>query len=354
MTLLNDCDRSTQKGLHSLGVILLVAASLIWGTTFPLIKNAIASLSPSAILASRFVVAAVVLAPYLRRLNAKLIRDGFILGLVLFASFATQTMALETVHANRAAFVSSLTVVIVPLLGLAIGQRVLLKTLLAAIVAITGIGVMSWESGQFSMGDFLLFGNAFIYAVYILILEKVTHRHPTLSLTAVQVLVIAVLGMLWAAPELVGQIHAISTNLSAVLYLGLIATAATVLIETMSQRWVSAQEAALFYTLDPVFSAVISFLLLGETLGVRGLVGATLVLAAMVLSQGGGKDTQNNREIATLYIPFTAREDDSRLSPLTVSLHSETRQLVELGKNDHSLLSLSSASSASSAVYQKN
>ncbi|GAA6622963.1 DMT family transporter [Scytonema sp. NUACC26] len=350
MTVLDNCDRPTQKGLHTLGVILLVAASLIWGTTFPLIKNAIASLSPSAILASRFVVAAVVLAPYLRDLNAKLIRDGFLLGLVLFASFATQTLALETIHANRAAFISSLTVVIVPLLGLAIGQRVLLKTLLAAVVAITGIGVMSWESGQLSVGDLLLFGNAFIYAIYILILEKTTQRHPTLSLTAVQVLVIALLGMLWAAPELVGQIHAIGTNLSAVLYLGLIATAATVLIETMSQRWVSAQEAALFYTLDPVFSAVISFLLLGETLGVRGLVGATLVLAAMVLSQGGGKDTQDNREMATLYIPFTSREDDSRLSPLTVSLHPETRQLVELRKDDNSLLSLSSASSV---VYQK-
>jgi drug/metabolite transporter (DMT)-like permease len=321
MTVLNNCDRSTKKSLHSLGVILLVAASLIWGTTFPLIKNTIGSLSPSAILASRFVVAALVLTPYLRDLNAKLIRDGFLLGLVLFASFATQTLALETIHANRAAFVSSLTVVIVPLLGLAIGQRVLLKTLLAGVVAIAGIGVMSWESGQLSVGDFLLFGNAFIYAVYILILEKTTQRHPTLSLTAVQVSVIAVLGLLWAAPEVVGQIHAITTNFSAVLYLGLIATAATVLIETMSQRWVSAQEAALFYTLDPVFSAVISFLLLGETLGVRGLVGASLVLAAMVLSQGGGKDTQENREKATLYVPFTARKDKPQLSPLTVSLH---------------------------------
>ncbi|KAF3888150.1 MULTISPECIES: DMT family transporter [Nostocales] len=331
MTVLNDCNQPTQKGLHALGVILLVAASLIWGTTFPLIKNAIGSLSPSAILASRFVVAAVVLAPYLRCLNAKLIRDGCLLGLVLFASFATQTMALQTIHANRAAFISSLTVVIVPLLGLLIGQRVLLKTLLAAGVAITGIGVMSWESGQLSVGDFLLFGNAFIYAVYILILEKTTQRHPTLSLTAVQVWVIAVLGMLWATPELVREIHAIGTNINAVLYLGLVATAATVLIETMSQRWVSAQEAALFYTLDPVFSAVISFLLLGETLGVRGLIGATLVLAAMVLSQGG-KDTQDNTEIETLCLPFES-SDDSHLSPLTISLHPETRQLVELGKD---------------------
>ncbi|WP_460203266.1 DMT family transporter [Scytonema sp. NUACC21] len=318
MKALDDSNQATQKSLHNLGVILLIAASLIWGTTFPLIKDTIGSLSPSALLASRFAVAAIVLAPYLRRLNPQLLREGTLLGLVLFASFATQTIALESIHANRAAFISSLTVVIVPLLGLLLGRRVLLKTLFAAGVAITGIGIMSWESGQLSVGEFLLFGNAFIYAVYILILEGATQRHPTKPLTAIQVLVIAVLGMVWASPQLMEQMDAIRMNLGSVLYLGLIATAATVWIETMSQRWVSAQEAALFYTLDPVFSAIVSFVLLGEQLGVRGLMGATFVLAAMILSQSKSKGTTNDSGVIMPSISFASLQNASYLASAIV------------------------------------
>lgn len=292
MTTIDPHKQPTQNALNVQGVMLLVAITLIWGTTFPLIKDAFGSLSPAALIATRFAVAAMPFVPHLRGLNANLLRDGVLLGLVLFVSFATQATALETICANRAAFIASLNAILVPLLGSLLGQRVRVGTFLAAGLALTGIGVMSWESGALGVGDLLMFGEAFIYAVYILMLEPATLRHPPLSLTAIQLLVIAVLGAVWAAPELVGQVEAISKNFSALLYLGLVATSVTTWLQAMAQRKASAHETALFYTLEPVFSAVFSFWLLGEKLGVRGLVGAGLVLAAMVFSQSGGKGTE--------------------------------------------------------------
>ncbi len=93
------------------------------------------------------------------------------------------------------------------------------------------------------------------------------------------------LGIVWATPQLAGQVEGITTNFSTLLYLGLVVTATPVWTQAVAQRWVTAQEAALFYTLEPVFATIFSFWLLGEKLGARGLVGAGIVLVATLLSQ---------------------------------------------------------------------
>jgi len=278
---------SIRKFQHTQGIILLVAVTIFWGTTFPLVKETIVSLSPGTLIAIRCALAGLAFAVHLRDLNMRSLRDGAILGLLLFASLATQAIALETISANRAAFIASLNVILVPLLGQLLGQRVLVTTFLAAGLALGGVGVMSWEEEVLSVGDLWMVGDVLCYATYIMVLEVVTPRHRPLSLTAVQILVVAVLATLWTAPELVGQLEAIATNSSnfiPIFYLALV-TAATTWLPAIAQKWVSAQETAIIYTFEPAFAAVFSFWLLGETLGVRGWIGAGMVLAAMVLSQ---------------------------------------------------------------------
>ena len=118
-------------------------------------------------------------------------------------------------------------------------------------------------------------------------LEVVTPRHPPLLLTVVQILIVGVLATVWAAPELIGQLEALSTNFSnliPIVYLAFV-TAATTWLPAIAQNSVSAQETAIIYTFEPAFAAVFSFWLLGEKLGVRGWLGAGMVLAAMILSQ---------------------------------------------------------------------
>jgi drug/metabolite transporter (DMT)-like permease len=282
---LDDYNQPTQKNLHIKGIILFVIINIIWGTTFPLIEKTVGSLSPSVLIATRFAVAALFFSVNLRRLNALLLRDGLVLGLLFFVYLATETIALESIHANRAAFIVSLSAILVPLLGLLLGRRLPLKTFVAAGLALIGIGVMSWEGGVLGIGELLMFGDAILYAVYTLVLERVAKNHPSLSLTSVQLLVIAVLGALWSSSEIVQQFETIGENWAVILYLGLIATAIVVWLQTLAQQWIRSDEAALLYTLEPIFSAIFSFWLLGEQLGIGGFIGAALVLSAMVLSQ---------------------------------------------------------------------
>ena len=282
---------SVAKSLHSRGVLLLIMTTLLWGTSFPLLKNAVSSLSPSTLVAIRFTVAAVAFAPWLRGLNIQLLRDGVLLGLIYFAESSSTLIGIESISAHRSAFIVSLNVILVPLLGILLGQRFSGRIMFAAGLAVIGIGVMSWEGGGLNQGDLLTFGSAVGIAVYILMLETVTLRHSTLPLVAIQLLVMALLGIVWAAPQLVWQVEAIASNFGTLLYLGLLVTATPIWTQTVAQRWVSAQEAALLYALEPVFATVFSFWLLGEGLGVRGVIGAGLVLVATLLSQRKGSNS---------------------------------------------------------------
>jgi drug/metabolite transporter (DMT)-like permease len=166
-----------------------------------------------------------------------------------------------------------------------LGRYLPRRILGAAGIAIVGIGILSWEGGGFGLGDVLTFGCAVGVALYILALERITPRHPTLPLVAVQLTTMAFLGMSWALPQLNGQMPAISQHWYTLLYLGIIVTATPIWTQAQAQRWVSASEAALRYTLEPVFASTFSFAWLGEVLGIRGLLGAGLILMATIISQ---------------------------------------------------------------------
>ncbi|MEI6446017.1 MAG: DMT family transporter [Nostocales cyanobacterium ELA583] len=288
----NHFSEKSPNTLYTWGIGVLLVVTLIWGTSYPVLKSALGSLSPSVIFATRFVVAALPFTPYLRFLNFPLLRDGVLLGLIIFSTLNLQTFALETTSANHAAFIASFNVILVPLLGQLLGRQVFLKTFLAAAMAILGVGVMCWESEQIVIGDFLMLGNAFLYSIYILKLESITLRHPILPLTAIQLWVIAIVSLIWGAPDLLREYEVISAEWGVVLYLGLIDTAATIVLQVLAQRWVNAYETALMYTLEPIFAAIFSFLILGEQLGIRGIIGASLVLVAMVFGQSKSQDAE--------------------------------------------------------------
>ena len=145
---------------------------------------------------------------------------------------------------------------------------------------------MSWENGFLNAGDIWMFGCALSYAVYILILDSVTQSHTSIKLTAVQMFTVTILGLFWAISEFSNntQIQAIDLgSIGIVLYLGVIATAGTTWTQAVAQKRVSAYDTSIMYTLEPVFALVFSFLWLDETLGLRGLFGAVLILSAMVI-----------------------------------------------------------------------
>jgi drug/metabolite transporter (DMT)-like permease len=330
---LNSYTQDTLKQKHTLGIVVLLIVTLIWGTSYPILKGAVVSLSPSVIFAIRFAFAALPFTPYLRFLSLALLKDGVLLGLIIFSTLSLQTFALETTSANHAAFIASFNVILVPLLGQFLGRKILPKTFFAAGLAILGIGVMCWETKQIVVGDFLMLGNALLYSIYILKLESITLKHPFLPLTAVQLWVIAIISLIWGIPDLMEQHELVINNLGVLLYLGFFDTAATIMLQVLAQQWVNAYQTALMYTLEPVFGAIFSFLLLGEKLGVRGLIGAGLVLIAMVFGQSKSSDFDQEQTTQINVPPLAVLPSSAEHATANIPLSLLDINLTELEIN---------------------
>lgn len=286
---------------HLRGIVLLVVVTAIWGSTFAVVKELGTLLSPAALLAWRFSLGALALLPVVllaRRSTAgvagpateharwSLLRDGWVLGLWLIAGYGTQTVALQTTTANRAAFFTALSVVLVPLWLTLVQRRRLPALLWAALpLAVAGLALLSWEGGAWVPGDAWALACAVTYAGFIVTLEKLASRHAPLPFTLAQVLTVALLAWVWALLS-GAALWPPAAAWAPLLYLGVAATAVTTLLQTLGQRHVSATEASLIYALEPVSASLFSFLLIGERVGARGALGGALVVLATVLSSG--------------------------------------------------------------------
>lgn len=277
----------------AVGVISLVLVTVIWGTTFVVVKEALDTIPVALLLAVRFTLAALLLA--WAKWDRRALVPALVLGLLSFAGFATQTAGLAITSASNAAFITGLSVILTPLVARVWLKRALsARVLLAASVALAGLGLMTLRNGfaAVNAGDILVLVTALTYAMYIVYLGEVAGKVRGTSLAMMQHLPMAALAWLWAAPE-VGKLASvpIGTYL-AILYLAVVATALVAVIQTYAQRVVPAHLAALIFVLEPVFAAGFAMLLIGERLGTLGWLGASLILVAMVLAEGRLPATQ--------------------------------------------------------------
>ncbi|MFZ5991878.1 MAG: DMT family transporter [Deinococcota bacterium] len=274
---------------HLWGLLYLNLVTVLWGTTFVVVKGTVEVLSPSLIILGRFLVASLCFLPFTLTLRKEdeqsqrvLWLAAFELGFWLWAGYATQAVGLQYTSASRSAFITALNVILVPIILGLFGRRIGLAVWAAAALAVVGVGLLSYDGSPPNLGDLWTLGCAFTYAAYIIRLESYAKRLPALGLTTVQVYGTALFALAWVLWEQ-PRVEWDRFPWFAIFYLGVFATALTTLLQTLGQGRVSAPEAAIIYVLEPVWASVFAFLLLGERLGVQGLVGAALVVSATLI-----------------------------------------------------------------------
>jgi drug/metabolite transporter (DMT)-like permease len=274
------------------GIVALVLVTLVWGTTFPAMKDLSTDFPAVWIAFLRFSVAGVILSPFLLRARRADWSGGALLGAMLFAAFMFQVEALALMSANRNAFITGLNVLIVPLLGVLAGRFPEPRIIAATALAVAGLFAMCWDGGSWSFGDTLALLGAVCFGVYVKMMEVCTRKASSLmSLTAIQIATVAACAALWilaVSPQpvqLPALGRAITDNFWNLFYLGVIATAAIVSLQTWGQRQCSANEAAIVYALEPAFAAVAAYFWLSETMTLRSVLGGALLIAGMLVSQ---------------------------------------------------------------------
>lgn len=273
---------------------MIITATIIWGSTFVLVKDVTEVMGPAWLVGTRFALAAVILALfffkersiYLDKRNALY---GCVCGFVLFAAYYVQTVGITDTTPGKNAFLTATYCVIVPFSAwLLMRRRPTRFSIAGAAIALTGIGLISL-SGDFTVrfGDALSLGCAFFFALHITLISMLTSEKNALAITIWQFAVVGACGLTVAGltepiPDLarfdVGDALAVG-------YLTVFATALALLMQNTAQPHMTPATASLILTFESVFGASFSILLGAEELTLRLFVGFALVFSSVLVAE---------------------------------------------------------------------
>jgi drug/metabolite transporter (DMT)-like permease len=264
---------------------MLGVATLFWGMTFVVIKPLVRSVPPLPLVALRFLLAAALLAPAAlrrsRRPSPGLLLRGVGMGVVLFGGYFLQTAGLVHTGAGKSAFITSLYVVLTPVVLAVTGWRRLpWHRHLPALGALGGMYLLADPSGGLNPGDALTVGSALCWAVHLALIDRYTTRGDELMLCLVQLATVGAVSLAAAAVSGWGSPGLGPAELLGLLYLALPATVLVVLWQLRWQPLLGAAPSALIYIGEAVVAAAGGVLLFGESMDARGWVGAAAILAS--------------------------------------------------------------------------
>lgn len=178
----------------------MVVVSFIWGAVFVIVKDALQDIGPFMFLALRFILAFILLVTMawgnMTRVRSSTVWYGCLMGLFLFIGYSCQTVGLKYTTSSNAAFLTGISVVLVPILYALVNRRLPeLRTILIVLVASVGIYLMSFPDNRltFSRGDILELVGAFGFALHMILVDRYSHQHNAAAITSVQILLVGVL-----------------------------------------------------------------------------------------------------------------------------------------------------------------
>lgn len=270
-------------------IFSLWVTCLIWGAAFPLAKLALADATPMAFTSARFLLAAVLLIPVLRDITPDEWRWGGLLGVLLAAGFATQTIGLDYTTASRSGFLTALYIPFTPIIVFLVFRT--LPGLAAAtglLVAMTGMLLLTGPGeigGGFNRGDLLTVVCAVAFAAHMVVTSSAARRGRPERLMAAQVVVGAVLTTA-ATPLLeVPRLSPTPLLIGIVVYEAVLASLIAIRLQLAAQRVLSPTYSALVFTLEPVIASAMSFLLTGDRLVALQWAGGGLIVAGSLLPE---------------------------------------------------------------------
>ncbi len=274
-----------------IGRLALVGATLLWGSSFVVLKTTLESVPTLWILAIRFTGAAILMglasAKQLRKIDRRCLASGALMGAALYAAYTLQTFGLVYTTPGKNAFLTATYCVLTPFLWWAFTRRRPdLYNILAALVCITGMALVSL-SGDLSigLGEGLTMCCGLFYALHIIFTSKAVANYGVGVLTTIQFATAALLCWISAPisapfPESVPLARG-----SAIAYMCVLCTFVCYFLQTIGQKYTSPQTSSILLTLESVFGTVISVIFYHEQLTLREIAGFVLIFIAVIISE---------------------------------------------------------------------
>lgn len=273
--------------------IALFVVALVWGTTFVLVKQALADITTVYFLALRFSLATLCMLPLLLpvvrnspRLLWPGLRGGAAAGVFLWMGYILQTFGLKYTSAGNSGFLTGLYVPLVPLIGAAVYRRRPQRAeLIGVLVAFIGMMVLLapslQKSMEFNFGDLLTLACAVAFAIHLLTLGHFSAIHNFAAVAVGQIACTALLSIIWFFIE-PPKAHWTPSLIMAVVVTGVFATALAFALQTWAQQYTTATRTAVIFSLEPVFALLTAVLFGGERLTIAAVGGGALILAGIL------------------------------------------------------------------------
>ncbi|MHA1728918.1 MAG: DMT family transporter [Promethearchaeota archaeon] len=294
--------------LQRISEILLVCVNVLWGTSFILTKITIETVPLMFYMGIRFFFGAVAFLPffkYFKFFDKKLLKISFIAGFLYFISNILQTIGLQYTSASKAAFITALGLIFVPIiLALYYKKKIESNIWIALILASVGTYILSFAGIEvFTIGDPLILICAVIYAIYIIYLDLHVKEVNFLLFSMFQLIFMS--GFSFLSSLIFEDFYYIfgvgssviftMQNWLVLIYMGVVVSCVTFIFQSYGQRHIAPSRAAIIFTLEPVFATIFALIIGGEQLVIQTVFGAILIFAGILLSIERKKKKKTNR-----------------------------------------------------------
>jgi drug/metabolite transporter (DMT)-like permease len=288
------------KEIKSVFILLLTAA--IWGFAFVAQRVGMGFLGAFTFNGIRFALGSISLLPVIyffdkkfksensaERVDADIkttIKSGVIAGCILYIAASLQQVGLIYTTAAKAGFITSLYIVLVPILGIFLKQKTHSTTWLGAITAAVGLYFLSINEGfTIEFGDLLQVIGALFWAVHIQVIDKFVKNVDAIKLSSTQFATCSVLSLITAFIFEDISMSGVVSAIVPLLYGGVMSAGVAYTLQAVGQRYAKPSHAAIALSMEAVFAAIGGILILNETMSLRGYLGCALMLAGMLISQ---------------------------------------------------------------------
>jgi len=279
--------------------LALLSITVVWGSSFIVMKNISEDIPPYAYLTLRFLVAGLLMCLIFRKslktLDRKAVMSGVVIGFFLYGGMILQVMGLRTTSASNSAFITGLNVIMVPVISATLlKKKPPLNAVAGVIMATLGLFVLTGFSGRWVVGDTLTLMCAVCFAFQIIFIDKYASDVNVYQLATVQVIAAAVLcALTWAFFGLYEHAEPIEFSrqiILTVLYTGAMGTAFAYGIQTIAQKYTTPPRTALLLTFEPVFGAIFALIVpnahgVTEQLTPETFFGCLLILSGMMVTE---------------------------------------------------------------------
>lgn len=270
---------------------MLLITAFVWGSGFVVTAIALEYLTAYQVMAGRFALGALILAVVFgykfKKINASTVWKGTILGAILYIAFALQTVGLEYTTPSKNAFLTAVNVVIVPLIAYLIYKRKIDRYEAAgSVIAIVGIGFLSLQDSlAVNIGDLLSLACAVAFAFDIFYTNLFVKKEDAIALTIVQFMSAAFISVAFVLIRGEVPVTVEREALYAIIYLAVFSTTLAYLFQNLAHQYTTATKAAIILSLESFFGMVLSVLFLQEALTGRMVIGAVLIMAAILIAE---------------------------------------------------------------------